>query len=187
MARISFARMWQLIDNNYSTYFGKYRTVFTRELMAAIFWEETLFENTKQLKGGPAVGFGQVEKPQIKNINRRFATTFDENGTDVLHSEAQSVQLAGLALAAVYEDQLDKVKAGKQILPFARHAALLNYAGWPKNQDKPPRWEACERELLKLSLGPPPLALDQSLTAQIKAALRLSRTAADVQFQATFP
>jgi len=128
-----------------------------------------------------------VEKPEIKNINRRFATTFDENGKDVLQSEAQSVQLAGLALAAVYEDQLDKVKAGKQILPFARHAALLNYAGWPKNQNIPLRWEACERELLKLSLGRPPLALNQSLTAQIKAALRLSRTADDVQFQATFP
>src|SRR5262249_5367134 len=144
MARISFIHMWELIHQNYGTYFGKYKSIFTPEVMTAIFWEETLFENRTQLQGGPAVGFGQVEKPEIKKINARFGTTFNEDGSDVLVSEPMSVQLAGLVLAGLYDVQLDLVKRGKQIVPAARRAALLNYAGYPKNQDKPPRWESCE-------------------------------------------
>jgi len=187
MARISFVHMWQLIHQNYGTYFGKYKSVFTPELMTAIFWEETLFENRTQFKGGPAVGFGQVERPEIKKINHRFNTTFNEDGSDALTSEPQSVQLAGLALAAMYEAQLELVKKGKQIMPAARHAALLNYAGYPKNQDKPPRWEFCERQLAPLHLGPPPIRLDGVLVPRVKAALRLSRPSNDADFAPTFP
>jgi hypothetical protein len=187
MARIAFTRMWQLIHDNYGTFFGKYRNIFPGEILAAIFWEETLFENRTQLKGGPAVGFGQVERPNIREINRRFGTTFDLSGSDVLSNEAQSVQIAGLLLAWLYEDQLSKIKQGKQILPMARRATLLNYAGYPMNQDKIPKWESCEAALLQLKLGPAPLTIDSGLAPKIKAALRLARGCDDAEFQPTFP
>jgi hypothetical protein len=108
MARITFTHMWNLVINNYLTYFGKYRSVFTPELMIAIFWKEHLFDNTAQFNGGPAVGFGQVEKQEIPKVNAWFGTTFNADGSDVLHNEAQGVQLAGLMLAMLYEKQIKK-------------------------------------------------------------------------------
>ena len=181
MARIAFTQMWNLIQNNYSTYFGKYRTVFTPELMAAIFWEETLFDNTSQTGGGPAVGFGQVEKPEIPKINAWFGTTFNRDGSDVLQNEAQGVQLAGLALARLYEVQL---KNGNNANP--KEAALLNYAGYPSNQHIPPKWRACESRLLLLGLASSP-TLSATVTAKIKDALRLARPADESSFSPTFP
>jgi hypothetical protein len=181
MARITFSRMWQLIQNNYSTYVGKYRNILTPELITAIFWEETLFDNTHQYGGGPAVGFGQVEKPNIPKINDYFGTTFNKDGSDVLINEAQGVQLAGLELARLFEVQQKK---GNTWNP--REAALKNYAGYPANQEIPPRWLACERALLPLGLGILP-TLSGPVITKIKGALRFARACEESSFSPTFP
>jgi hypothetical protein len=169
MARITFTRMWYLIQQNYSTYFGRYKSVFTPELMAAIFFEETKFANITQQKGGPAVGFGQVERTTIPSVNDWFGTTFDNNGSDVLHNDAQSVQLSGLTLAMLYEKQL---QAKNTLTP--RDAALLNYAGYPINQDKPPCWVQCDEALLKLKLPDQLPELSRAQAREIKSALKLA-------------
>jgi len=38
---------------------------FSLQLMLAIFWEESLFKNVRQLEGGPGIGFGQVERKSL--------------------------------------------------------------------------------------------------------------------------
>lgn len=38
------------------------------ELLIGIFWEETMFQNRRQLQG-PAIGFGQIEPQIIKQVN----------------------------------------------------------------------------------------------------------------------
>jgi hypothetical protein len=183
MARITFAHMWKLVINNYSTYFGKYRSIFNPEIMIAIFWEESLFENAPQRGGGPAVGFGQVEKQEISKINAWFGTTFNNNGSDVLHNEAQGVQLSGLMLAMLYEVQ---VKKGN--LKNPRDVALLNYAGYPSNQNIPPKWKNCETELLKLALSPSYITtLSTSDVKSIKKALTFARGCDESNFFPTFP
>jgi hypothetical protein len=183
MARITFAHMWKLVTKNYLTYFGKYQTIFTPELMIAIFWEENLFDNTTQHGGGPAVGFGQVEKPEIPKVNAWFGTTFDKDGSDVLHNEAQGVQLAGLTLARLYEIQ---VKQGNLNNP--RDVALVNYAGYPSNQNVPPKWKNCETELLKVGLRPVPITfLSIADVKSIKKALTFARGCDEWNFFPTFP
>jgi hypothetical protein len=37
-------------------------SLFTPQIMTAIFWEESLFTNVAQIGGGRGVGFGQVER-----------------------------------------------------------------------------------------------------------------------------
>jgi hypothetical protein len=76
----SFADMWKLVDDNYKAPASAYGPLFrddmlSRELLIAIFWEETFFTNKRQLVSvqkdgraqdvpeGPAIGFGQVEEP----------------------------------------------------------------------------------------------------------------------------
>jgi hypothetical protein len=183
MARITFAHMWKLVINNYSTYFGKYQTIFTPEIMIAILWEESLFDNTVQQGGGPAVGFGQVEKQEIPKVNAWFGTTFADDGSDVLHHEAQGVQLAGLMLAMLYEVQ---IKKGNLTNP--RDVALLNYAGYPSNQNIPPKWKSCENELLKLGIRAAPIKfLSDSDVKNIKRALTFARGCDEWGFFPTFP
>jgi hypothetical protein len=170
-SRVTFTRMWRLIQNNYqSTMFGKYRDIFTPQLMAAIFFEESRFANITENQGGPAVGFGQVNRPEIPAINQFWGTSFDANGADVLKDDAQSVQLAGLCLAMLFEKQSAKMSDDNR-----RAVALKNYAGYPRNQDIPPNWLASEKALKGIPFsGHLHLPMDPAKETQLKAALNLA-------------
>jgi hypothetical protein len=112
-------------------------TVFTPELLTAIFWEETQFTNIPQLGGGPAVGFGQVERPTIKAVNGFFGTNFTPER--ILADDNASVQITSLTLSMLLRRTGSKMRA------------LDGYAGSasnPANRPIPGRWVDCERQLL---------------------------------------
>ena len=50
--------------------------VFTPHLMMAIFWEESLFTNRRQIGGGRGVGFGQVEHQNFFWLKQERAKKF---------------------------------------------------------------------------------------------------------------
>jgi hypothetical protein len=185
--RLTFQQMWRLIQLNYNTYFGKYKALFSPELMAAIFFEESRFSNTTENGAGPAVGFGQVNRPEIPQVNLWFGTTFDTSGSDVLANDGQSVQLAGLTLAMLLEKQPDTLNVFSR-----RDNALRNYAGFPMNQDIPPRWLQTERMLKSLGMTClVDVTIDLTLRGAIKnalnAALRPGQQQGDFDFFPTFP
>ena len=132
MARLTFERMWNLTEQTfrYSHYLGtKYRQLVGPELMIAVFWEETLFENKPGVGG--AVGFGQVQPGTIKKVNhfweKEDGRPMTFVGSEVLRDDIQSIQLAGLVIAMEYEKLLKVYKqpAGDRTLRVALH----NYAG----------------------------------------------------------
>jgi hypothetical protein len=185
---ITFQRMWTLIHNNNKTFFGQanYNTheKFPPELLVGIFWEENQFQNIKQICNTgplPGFGFGQVQPDGIRLVNLKWGTTFNLDGSDVLQNEWQSVQLPGLLLAKLWEDQVNAVRMGKQLNnpDLMRKAALFNYAGGtanPQNALIPPKWLACMRALLALNLDPPDkLQLTPSRVGQIQAGLDKAR------------
>jgi hypothetical protein len=172
MARISFARMWTLIQNNYSTYFGKYRAVFPPELLAAIFYEETQFENKRGLGNG--IGFGQVQPPSISMVNhfweQQDGAPMTFRAAEILGDDQQSVQIAGLVLAMRYEYRVERQRSNAPGTN-GRDAALDDYAGGHSeapaaatNRRTPGKWRACMRALQ-------PLALTAGNLAQPDAAL----------------
>jgi hypothetical protein len=180
MARLSFARMWTLIQNNYSTYFGKYRTLFPPELLAAIFYEETKFQNIPGV--GNAVGFGQVQPRTIEMVNHFWEKqdggpmTFQRS--EILTDDQQSVQVAGLALAMGYEDRVERRRinlAGDNGVA----AALDQYAGGhseapaaAENARKARQWVACMKALQQLGLNAGNLAQpDAALVNGVRNAL----------------
>src|SRR5262249_9665200 len=157
---------------------------FPPELLVGIFWEESLFRNIREIgKKGPlpGFGFGQVQPDAIRLVNLKWGTTFNTDGSDVLQDEAQSVQLPGLLLAKLWEDQVNAVRIGKQSNDpkWMRKAALFNYAGAtanPENAKTPPKWLDCMEVLRALKLNPPAtLQLTPDLVRQIQAGLNKAR------------
>ncbi len=135
MARLSYDAMRNLILDNIS--WLRDVTVFTPELLTAIFWEETGFQNIAQFGGGPAVGFGQVERPTIKAVNKAFSTKFTPE--QILADDNASVQITSLTLSLFFKGTGSKM------------GALNGYAGSasnPANKPIPGRWVDCERQLL---------------------------------------
>ena len=131
MAKLVFDSNWQLYH------------VFPGELLLAIFWEETLFNNIPQ-PNGTAVGFGQVEPAELWKLKKYGITT---NAKSVLNDPSHSVDVAACYLRHLYESQTAKTKS--------RSEALKRYAGW--YYDKAAwrlkiiaGWEACEKALLAL-------------------------------------
>jgi len=153
----SFQAMAKLVyDNNWQLY-----SVFTDELLMAIFWEETQFNNIPQLKG-TAVGFGQVEPAELWTLKKYGVAT---SAKKILGDPAHSVEVTSYYLRHLYESQ----KAS----PKTRDEALRRYAGY--YYDKAgwrlkiiAGWEACESGLLALR-G------DWSNTGAVLNALALSR------------
>jgi hypothetical protein len=186
---VTFTTMWSLIHENHKSFFGQagYNAFFPPELQIAIFWEENKFQNTLQLDNagrevGPAIGFGQVQPDAIWQVNHKWQTTFNADGSDVLQDDLQSVQLSSLLLAKLWEDQVAAVQKGKQANDPAmmRAAALWNYAGGSakapasqKNGNTSRLWVICMQELQKLHLGPPPLQVAANLIPGIKKSLSL--------------
>jgi hypothetical protein len=124
-----FSEMWNLIDRNYrESDFG------SRELLIGIFWEETMFQNRKQLHG-PAVGFGQIEPATIERLNTWANQKKWFNPTLVLISDDASVRVT----IEVLNMLASKLSTSR--------AVLDGYAGTfhrPKNGTKVTQWLACE-------------------------------------------
>jgi hypothetical protein len=135
MAQLSYDSMRNLILDDIP--FLRDVTVFTPELLTAIFWEESGFQNIPQMGGGPAVGFGQVERATIKMVNKAFNMNFTPE--KILADDGLSVQIASYTLSLLLRSTRNKL------------AALNGYAGAsanPANAPIPGRWLECEKQLL---------------------------------------
>jgi hypothetical protein len=113
MARLSYDAMRNLILDNLPRLSDI--GVSTPELLTAIFWEETGFQNIKQAGGGPAVGFGQVEGATIKAVNRFFKTQFTP--AQILANDNDSVLITSMTLSMLLAGTHSKM------------ASLNGYAG----------------------------------------------------------
>jgi hypothetical protein len=122
---------------------------FPKELVLAICWEESFFQNIPQL-GGPAVGYGQLEKDGRRIANEHLtgkqitgegAFTRDK----ILGSREISIQAVSHCLAGLFER-----------LGHSQSAALNGYAGVrqrPANAPIPGRWQACATALQGVLAG----------------------------------
>ena len=133
----SVATISNLINENN----GADNALVTDQLLMAIFWEESLFNNIKQ-PDGTAIGFGQVEPAELKRMNRMGQIQVDVNS--ILRDPATSVDAAAQMLDALFS------KLGKT-------EALRGYAGYYFKADPQHRgkrqatingWVACESVLL---------------------------------------
>ena len=115
----------------------------SRELILAICWEESFFQNIQQF-GGPAVGYGQLERDGRRIANQHLTGKKDDftvgSFTEgaILKSQQKSIEAVSHCLAGLF----DSLKS--------QSAALDGYAGVrarPANAVIPPRWKACEQEL----------------------------------------
>jgi putative peptidoglycan binding protein len=135
--------------------------VCSKELILAICWEESFFQNIPQL-GGPAVGYGQLERDGRRIANQHLTgnrSNFSEGAFTaqaILSSQQTSIRAISHCLAGLFDS------LGSQ------EAALNGYAGVrqrPANAAIPPRWKACERELQKVRSAFPfdPIAFENAL------------------------
>jgi hypothetical protein len=134
----------------------------SKELILAICWEESFFQNIRQV-GGPAVGYGQLEKDGRRIANQHFTgnlSNFSEgvfSAPAILASQETSIRAVSHCLAGLVDS-------------LGTEAAALNgYAGVrarPANAVIPARWKACERELQRV-LSPgvvfDPIAFENAL------------------------
>jgi hypothetical protein len=161
---LTFARMWTLIERTFD--FSRYlrenyrRTLLPSELLIAVFWEESVFENKRGV--GNAIGFGQVQPGTLDAVNdfwqKQDGGPMTFVASQVLRDHVQSIQLAGLAMAMLYEKQL---KAGQPAGEKSLRVALHNYAGGsseekeqaPKNAATARSWFDCRDALLPLHIS----------------------------------
>ena len=97
MASKTLSEMLKLTSAN-----NDYKNMFPDELLIAIFWEETLFQNIEQVKGAEGqvgLGFGQVQEDSLPLIKTRMAKSFTR--TMIKISDDASVQVAANALEAL--------------------------------------------------------------------------------------
>jgi hypothetical protein len=108
----------------------------TDELIMAICWEETFFNNVKQ-DGGTAIGFGQMEPRELKKVRP------DLTEADVLGNHDTSIEAMSNMLDALFKR-------------LGRSSGLKGYAGfwfksdpdWRKQRQAIiDRWTACEQAL----------------------------------------
>jgi hypothetical protein len=94
MASKILSEMISLTNENNS--FNQY---FPNELLIAIFWEETLFQNIEQIrgaKGKKGLGFGQVQEDSLPLIKVRMGKAFPKDM--ITGDDAMSVEVASYAL-----------------------------------------------------------------------------------------
>jgi len=115
---------------------------FPKELILAICWEESFFQNIPQ-QGGPAVGYGQLEVSGRRIANQHLtgnpvAGEGVFNSANVLSSRDRSINCVSHCLAGLFE------RLGSQ------SAALNGYAGVkqrPANAPIPGKWKDCAEAL----------------------------------------
>jgi hypothetical protein len=134
----------------------------SKELILAICWEESFFQNIPQV-GGPAVGYGQLERDGRRIANQHFTrnpSDFSEGNFKapaILSSQETSIRAISHCLAGLNE------------VLGSQSAALDGYAGVrqrPANAAIPPRWKACEKDLqsvLSSGLAFNPVAFENAL------------------------
>ena len=142
--------------------FNDQRQACSNELILAICWEESFFQNVPQL-GGPAVGYGQLERDGRRIANQHLTgdpSNFSEGAftsTAILSSQQTSIRAVSHCLAGLFDS------LGSQ------SAALDGYAGVrqrPANAVIPGRWTACEsdlRRVLSSGLAFNPIAFENAL------------------------
>lgn len=153
--------MLDLVDQNYVA-----SEAASKELILAICWEESFFQNVKQ-DGGPAVGYGQLERDGRRIANQHLANDYSDfsegafKADAILASKALSIQAVGHSLAGLMKTQ--KTKRG----------VLDAYAGVrarPANAAIPQRWLDAEAALRQVIA-----AGDDIDRLAFENALRLSR------------
>jgi hypothetical protein len=173
----------------------EYHTEFTEdvspELLLAIFWEESKFSNVPQKGGGPAVGYGQVEKQTLWLINQFFSTELmipmNWNAAEVLGSDEKAVRVSPRAIHMLRWKDL---KTGKRrTSPDTQDAALKRYGGVGEANAGLSTstqlgiiagWKACERKLREM-------AGNYTDGRRLREALSLARASNDAAFLTTFP
>jgi peptidoglycan hydrolase-like protein with peptidoglycan-binding domain len=136
-------RMLQLITSNQR----KPGDPFTGQIHMAIFWEETLFNNMSQDGGGAAIGFGQVETPELDKLATQEARDlgyFVQGVSSATRnvSDDISVQISSCILLHLFYHSTAATTALKK--DFAYNI----YSG--SRQDIVQRWRDCENSLLAL-------------------------------------
>lgn len=158
----SVARMIGLVVTQHYFLLG----VFPHELVLAICWEESFWQNIPQYGGGPAVGYGQLERGgRIKAWQFAWGdyTSFEEGAFKrdaILASREMSMLGTSYCLCGLYSHPQ---------LKHEQRAALDAYAGSlyrPENRTCPDKWLACAEALRGLCLNPAsfsPLAVEGAL------------------------
>jgi peptidoglycan hydrolase-like protein with peptidoglycan-binding domain len=138
-------------------------TAFPRELILAICWEESFFQNIPQF-GGPAVGYGQLESSGRRIANQHLTRNPGAgegafSAGAILGSRETSIRAISHCLAGLFE------RLGNSQL-----AALNGYAGVkqrPQNAPIPGRWKSCATALRNVLSGGPstfnPIAFENAL------------------------
>ncbi|MEO8026224.1 MAG: hypothetical protein ABI823_07110 [Bryobacteraceae bacterium] len=130
--------------------------IFSDELFIGLFWEESIFNNKKQV-GGTAVGFGQIEPAEFWQV-KKYGVSLSVNC--ILHDDMLSARAVVL-----YLRHLTNALGSTD-------AALRGYAGYKYDHAawrlaKIAGWKACANAL---QVG------DTSNAKVVKDALYLSRT-----------
>jgi hypothetical protein len=145
------------------TFHTEHTQVFSRELILAICWEESFFQNIAQF-GGPAVGYGQLESSGRRIANEHLTGQFGVgegvfNRNAILSSRDTSIRAISHCLAGLFER-----------LNQSQSAALNGYAGVkhrPQNAPIPGRWKECAAALQSVLAGGPntfqPIAFENAL------------------------
>jgi hypothetical protein len=111
----------------------------TGELIMAICWEESFFNNVKQ-QGGTAIGFGQMEPSELRKIRP------DLSSADILGDPGLSI----VAMSEMLDSLFNKI---------GRDSGLRGYAGYWFRSDADWRtkrqaiidgWTACEQALQQI-------------------------------------
>jgi hypothetical protein len=94
MASKKLSEMISLLKDN-----NPFSQSFPNELLIAIFWEETLFQNIEQVRGAEGkkgLGFGQVQEDTLPLIKVRMGRAFAKSL--IAADDNMSVQVASYAL-----------------------------------------------------------------------------------------
>jgi hypothetical protein len=174
----SYEEMWQLIHNNLPQ-----NCPFSLELIMAICWEESLFNNMEQI-GGTAWGFGQVEPAEYYKFRTPDAAfpvpslpPVRTYKVEVKDKDGKVIEIKKARLSGVLTDQqsvqvvISCLVHGYRALG-SKQASLRAYAGVGyAGSDVPSRlsdagkrlaiiegWLACEAYLQRKFVAPPPSA-----------------------------
>jgi hypothetical protein len=173
MARKTLKEMVNLTTKN-----NPYSQSFPDELLIAIFWEETTFQNIEQIKGKKGevgLGFGQVQENVLPLIKVRLHKAFPRGL--ITQDDNMSVEVASYALETIRQG----LKMGS-----AEAAYKQGYAGATKEGKNEVMPDGRTRGQLANDVWQASLALKARKSwddkETVKAALRKARTASDAVF-----
>jgi len=143
--------------------------IFPPELVLAICWEESYFQNISQYGGGPAVGYGQLEQGGRIKAQQHESNNYNSFGQgrftaqNILQDRRTSIEGVSHCLAGLYSHPK---------LQHTRDGALKAYAGVfhrAENAPIPGQWSRSADALRACVATPSPSM------SQVEDALRLAR------------